>query len=832
MLRDIRFAIRQLWKSKGFTTTAVVTLALGIGANSAIFTLIHAILLKSLPVADPHQLFRLGDSENCCVIGGAQTRFSIFSYPLYTYLRGHTPEFQEMAAFQAGLEKVGVRRAGAPASEPFTDQFVSGNYFTMFGLRPFAGRLLSPADDARGAPPVAVMSYRAWQQRYAGDLSVIGSTFIIDGAAFTISGIAPAGFFGDTLRLDPPDFWMPLADEPPARRQNSLLDRADQHWLYIIGRVKPGAHVAAIETEVNLELRQWFLANGWAASGNGQRELERQHIALAPAGGGVAQMKQDYEHELRLLMGITAFVLLIACANLANLQLARAASNLAQISIRVAIGARRFHLIRQTLIESLILAVAGGAAGLFLGAEMAALLMRLAFGTRTFIPIETAPSLPVMGFTFLAALAAGVIFGVAPAWSASRADPAIALHGAGRSTGHTSLPQKSLVVLQAALSLVLVAGAGLMVETLRNLQNQQFGFRVEGSMVANVNAGFSGYSADRLSAIYGDIDRRLRQIPGVREVGLALYSPMSGNNWQSGVTLQEHPGQMVSPAWDRVSPGFFPAVGFRVLHGRIFDDRDSPYTTRAAVVNQAFADRYFPNEDPLGKRFGLGGVEYSADYEIIGVVSNVLFRNPRHPDPHPMFFLPLRQFPKGAGRSNIIHNIVLRTAGAPPDLTAQIQRAFAAADLNLTLVDVVPMAQQLSDLLTQERLIARLAACFGLLALLLASVGLYGVTAYAVSRRTREIGVRTALGATPARIVGMVLSGAMTQIGIGLAIGIPGALAAGRVLGDQLYGVKTSDPMVLSAAAAAILACAVLAGFIAALRAAGIDPVRALRAER
>jgi len=363
MTRDVRLALRGLLKSKGFALTSILTLALGIGANSGMFTLINALMLKSLPVADPARLVRLGDGDNCCVIGGMQGRFSIFAYPLYTYLRDHTPEFEEMAAFQAGggMRKVGVRRQGATVSEALVEQFVSGNYFSMFGIRPFAGRLLTPADDQQGAAPVVVLSYRSWQH-FAG-APLIGSTLLIDGAAFTIAGIAPPGFFGDTVRPDPPDFWLPLNSEPYAQHANSLLAHTDDHWLYIIGRLKPGAQTAAIEPEVNVELRQWFLANDPPQSERERQNFERQHITLAPAGAGVASLRQHYEDDLRLLLYITALVLLIACANLANLQLARGASNAMQNSIRSALGASQFRLIRLMLAESVALAVAGGAAG-------------------------------------------------------------------------------------------------------------------------------------------------------------------------------------------------------------------------------------------------------------------------------------------------------------------------------------------------------------------------------------------------------------------------------------------------------------------------------------
>ena len=836
MFHDIRLAVRQLAAAKGFTITAMVTLALGIGANTGIFTLVHTLMMKSLPVADPQRIIRIGDGDNCCVLGGLQGRFSVYSYPLYRYLREHTPEFEDMSAFQAGIDKVGVRRAGANVSEPFVDQFVSGNYFTLFGLRPFAGRLIAPSDDARGVAPVAVMSYRAWQQHFGGDPSIVGAAFIIEGAPFTVIGIAPPGFFGAGLRPDPPDFWMPLATEPATHVKNSLLDEKTDHWLYVFGRAKPGIHLARVEAEVNTELRQWLLANEPPATERDRQNIDKQHISLAPGGAGLAEMKENYQRDLRLLMGITGLVLLIACANLANLQLARGAAAAAQTSIRVALGAPRSRLIRQVLIESTVLAVAGGALGLLVAAETAELLIRMAFHGANYVPIDTAPSLPVLGFALLLSVATGVVFGMAPAWSASRADPAAALHGAGRSaSGRSTLPQKTLVVLQAALSLVLLAAAGLMVQTLRNLTGQQFGFQMEGAVVVDVNAGFGGYAPAKLASIYGEIDRQLRQIPGIRNVALTLYSPMSGNNWQMGATLEERPQQRgVSPSWDRVSGSFFDTIGARILRGRTFDDRDTPDATHVAVINQAFADAYFPNEDPIGKRFGLGGLKHRADYQIVGVVNTIRFRNPRGPG-RPMFFVPLLQMWKNEwddntkARSNLIESVLLRVGGRPPDLAPRIQRTLGAIDPNLTVLNVSPVSEQLGQLLSHERLIGTLAQVFGGLALILASVGLYGITAYSVARRTSEIGVRTALGATRAQVVRLILGGALAQAGIGIAVGIPAALAAGRLLADQVYGVKTSDPVILAVAIVVLGACAAVAGVIPAARASTVDPVQALR---
>jgi len=830
MGKDIRFALRQFAASKAFTVTAIVTLALGIGANTGIFTLVNALMLKSLPVADPQRIFRLGDGDNCCVIGGLQgPHFSIYSYPLYRYFKDHTPGFEEMSAFEAGVGEAGVRRAGSNVAQPLVGQYVSGNYFTLFGLRPFAGRLLAPADDLRDAPPAAVMSYRAWEQHFGGDPSMIGGVLVVDGTPFTLIGIAPPGFFGASLQPNPPDLWLPLASEPAVHGANALLDQAQNHWLYVFGRAKPGMQLGRVEAEINSELRQWMTDNPPVEEARFRKEIDKQHIALVPAGAGVAQMRENYQHDLRLLLGITGLVLLIACANLANLQLARGAAAAGQMSIRVALGAPRSRLLRQVLVESTILAIAGGTLGLLVAIETAGLLVRMAFHGARYVPIDNAPSWPVLAFAFALSIATGVVFGMAPAWSASRSDPAAALHGAGRSTsGRSSLPQKTLVVVQAALSLALLCGAGLMARTLHNLTGQQFGFQMEGTIVVDVNAGFGGYSSARLTSIYSEIDRQMRQLPGVRNVALVLYSPMSGTNWQSGVTLEERPQERVSPSWDRVSGSFFDTIGARILRGRTFDERDRPGATQVAVVNQAFAEQYFPNEEPIGKRFGLGGVEQRADFQIVGVVNTIRFRNPRAPG-RPMFFLPILQWKEKWDRSHLLHSVLLRTNGSTPGLEARVQHTLGAIDPNLTVLSVAAVSDHLEQLLGHEQLIGTLSQVFAILALILASIGLYGVTAYSVARRTSEIGVRTALGATRGHVVRLILGNALAQAGLGILVGIPLALLVGRLLAEQLFGVKSADPVILAGAAALLAACAAAAGAIPAVRAAGVDPVRALR---
>ena len=428
LIQDVRYGLRMLAKNPGFTAVAVLTLALGIGANTAIFTLVDAVMFKSLPVANPQELYRVGNGDNCCLIGGFQGNWGIYSYSLYQQFRDHTPEFSQMAAFQAGLGDLSVRRGGASQlAEAYAGEFVSGNYFTMFGVSASAGRLIAPTDDRPGAPPVAVMSYRAWQQHFGFDPSVIGATFIINTMPFTVAGIAPPGFFGDTLRPDPPDFWLSLSTEPALNGQNSVLNHAELHWLYIIGRLKPGAQPASVQSELTAEVQHWQGAQPDLTAQN-RSELGKQHIVLAPGGGGVALLQAISATGLRLLMATSGLVLLIACANIANLMLARGAARRTETAIRSALGAPRRRLIRQMLTESILLAVLGGAAGLIVAWSGARAILQIAFRGAGYVPISPNPSLPVLGFAFAVSLVTGIIFGVAPAWVASRCDDEESAH--------------------------------------------------------------------------------------------------------------------------------------------------------------------------------------------------------------------------------------------------------------------------------------------------------------------------------------------------------------------------------------------------------------------
>ena len=844
-MQDMRVALRLLRNSPGFALTVILTIALGIGANTAIFTLVHAVLLKSLPVADPKTLYRVGDKDDCCVNGGFindDGDFDLFSYDLYLHIRDTTPEFEQLAAMQSGSNTMSVRRGSEPAKAQRT-QFVSGNFFTTFGIGPFAGRMLSMADDTAGAAPVVVMSYQAWQSEYGGDPSIVGSTIFMQGHPVTVVGIAPPGFFGDRIRPSPPAIWMPLSIEPLIDGDNALLHVKPSNWLYAVGRVKAGAAIGPLQARISNNLRLWLATVDDYTRNGGSTEIAKQHVVITPGGAGIQNLQQETGKGLYLLMIISALVLLVACANIANLLLARGATRKAETSIRVALGAARGRLIRQMLTESVLLACLGGLASLAVAYAGTRTILALAFPDAHNIPIQANPSLPVLGFAFSLSLATGVVFGIVPAWITSHADPAEALRGANRSTrDRGALPQKGLIVFQAALSLVMLVSGGLLTKTLRNLEHQNFGLQTANRYVVHIDPAGAGYTPEKLTALYQRLEQQFGAIPGVQSVGLALYSTLEGNNWGEEVFVEGRPDPGPNPhlgsSWDRISPRFFETVGQPVIRGRGFTDADTATSQFVAVVNQAFVKKFFPKEDPIGRHFGVFQQKYSGSFEIVGIVADAKYTNPRDVV-RPMYFRPLTQILKATtpnevmaeGRSLYINSITLRFNTAPQNVDTLVRRTLAEIDPNLTIEDLRSLDYQVSGNFNQERLIARLTMLFGLLALTLAGVGLYGITSYAVARRTSEIGLRMALGADRGKVVQMVMRGAFTQVGLGLLIGIPVALLGGRYMADQLYGVKPYDPVSLGIAVVVLMAAAAVAGFIPARRAASIEPVEALRTE-
>ena len=480
VIAHLRYAIRQFRHSPVFTVTAVLTLAIGIGGTTAIFSLMHAIMLRSLPVADPASLYRIGEGNDCCMEGGPQDTWGMYSYPLFERLQQNLPEFEEIAAFQSGPGDMSVRRQSEQVSAARNTEYISGNYFSTFGIKPFAGRLMSAEDDQPSAAPVAVLSYRTWQMQYGADPSVLGSTFVIEGHAFTVIGITPPGFYGETLRANPPDLWVPLQQEPLLRGSSSLLHQPITAWLRVIGRAKPGANLQPVGPRLTTLLRQWMKNDAgyppnWASAI--EQSLPNQFIKVVPAGSGVAEMKEDYGRSLQILLAVCGLVLLIACANVANLLLARAAARRSQTAVRLAIGASRRQIISQALTESVLLSLLGGVAGLLVSIAATRLLIHIAFRNATMMPVNIVPSLPVLAFAIALSLITGILFGTAPAWFATRTQPIEALRGAGRSTkDQGSFTRKALLIAQATISVVLVAGAIMLARSLGNLEHQNLGF--------------------------------------------------------------------------------------------------------------------------------------------------------------------------------------------------------------------------------------------------------------------------------------------------------------------------------------------------------------------
>jgi predicted permease len=841
-MQDVRYALRQLRKTPGFTITVLLTLALGIGANAAIFTIVNSLLLRNLPVADPKMLVRLGNENDCCVNAGTRDsgNYSLFSTDAYEELKKSIPEFEELAAMQAGFgyRPVTVRRDGpSTQARSVMGEFVSGNYFRTFGLQPRAGRLLTDADGSKGAPMTAVMSYQTWQRDYAGDGSVIGGTFWVNTMPVTVVGIAPEGFYGDRMTSTPPDFYLPIESVTLLANVSYVHDPRVQ-WLYIVGRVKPRVEMKSLQEKVSTVLRQALAPNKDYSSEKGKALLAKVHVVLTPAGSGIQAMQEQYSSQLHLLMWIAGLVLLIACANIANLLLVRGMGRRTELSVRTALGAKRARIIRQLLTESVVLSIMGGIAGLAVAYAGAQMLLKLAFPDAQSLPIQASPSLPVVGFACGLSLLTGVLFGVAPAWLAARAEPADALRSGARTTASgASRLQRSLVVLQAALSLVLLIGAGLFSQSLSKLQHTDLKLDARNRYVVHINPQGAGYSTSQLEALYRNMEQAFHALPGVERVGITTYTPMEDDNWSEGIQVQGKPDQDKSASWVKANAEYFDSVGTHVLMGRGIGPQDTSASPAVALVNQSFVKEFFKDgSNPIGQHFGSPGPTSPGDFEIVGVVEDTAYTSVYWKN-HSMFFVPIMQRPASEKQpidqdiSLYAGAVVLQTARPMDDMERLARSTLASINPNLAVVKFQTLDQQIADRFTQERLVARLTVLFGGLALLLATIGLYGVTAFTVARRTSEIGIRMALGAERLGVIAMVMRGAVVQILIGLAIGIPVALVCVRFVKAQLYEISSADPPIVGGAILTLGIAAFIAGIIPAQRAASIDPVQALRAE-
>jgi predicted permease len=839
LLEGIRYAVRQFRNSPGFTATATLTLALGIGATTAIFTLVHSVLLKSLPVARPEELWRIGNVEHCCVNDALQNNWSLFSYEQYRLFKQNTPGFVELAAFQAGPRLIGVRRGNQP-SEPFSSEFVSGNYFSTFGISPYAGRLSTEQDDTKGAPVVAVMSFRTWQEKFGKDPSVLGGQFSVNSQPVTIIGIAPPGFFGDQIRSNPPAFWIPLAAESIIEPSYSLMNEPSWNWLNLIGRIQPGASPAALEAQMQVELRQFLMTPLAKVDPRNKPRIPQQTLHLSAGGGGVQTMRNEYHDGLNLLMTVSGFVLLISCANLANLMMVRATARKQQISVRSALGATRSTLVRQAFTESVVLGAIGGIVGIATAFAATRLILVLAFGNE-YVPIHATPSLPVLAFASGASLLSALLFGIAPAWMTANTNPIEAMRGSSRSTGgrNTAWGQKSLVVAQVALSLSLLAASGLLIRSLDNMRRQNFGFDTANRYILNINPQMAGYKPAQLPALYRQIQDTLSKVPGV-ELSFSLYTPMDGeHNWGDKVFIEgEAPPPPGTPGvlFVRVAPGYFDAIGTHLLEGRAFTEQDLPTTRTVAVVNHLFETTYFNDGHALGKHFS-NNKEHPGVFEIVGVTEDTNYWGPTS-KMRPMYFLVQGQtahiddprYQVFEDSSQFLNAIVVKTKTRElQELDVQLRRGLSGINPDLAVTNFQSFAAQVDTNFTQQVMIAKLTSLFGILAMVLASIGLYGVVAYSVERRTSEIGVRMALGADRRNVITLILRSAFVQVGIGIVIGLLVAVFGGRVMASKLFGVTPHDPLVFAVTILVLVVAAFVAGIIPARRAAKTEPILALR---
>jgi macrolide transport system ATP-binding/permease protein len=838
VMRDLRYSARVLRRSPGFTAVAIITLALGIGATTAIFTLINAVLLKSLPVRNPAELVILGDGKSSGV-GTAPVgkSFSLFSFDLYKRLRD--PEiFDGLCAFQSGASDVSVRR------RPAVTKLVSGNYFAVLGVNAALGRTIAPDDESPSSPPVAVVSYRYWKDALGGDRSVIGSSVDVNRLPVKLIGVAPPEFYGETLQPDPPSLWLPLSVNRLLNPERILLDAPDQHWLYLAGRLRPNISKQQAQVRLTAALQNWLLTR---EGSSGQRaEIARSYIELTPGGSGIRHMQQYYSQTLRLLLGFSGIVLLITCANIANLLLARGAARGAESSVRLALGASRARLVRQSLTESVVLAIAGGALGLEAASQSTKLLIAVAFRGTGYVPIQTSPDIRVLAFTLAVSCLTAIGFGLLPAL---RTSSGIASAARGASAGikgsalsrRRFLPGNVLTTVQLALSLVVLAGAASFARSLANLSSQRLGFDREHVLIVNVDPAGAGYDYNRLGPLYRRLESRLNLLPEVKSASFSYYSPFNHCCWSFSIAVDGYvpkPNERRGALLNRISPRYFETLGTKLLHGRTFDERDTRTAERVAVVSEAFVRYFFPNENPLGKRIGIGDDEKGrGDIEITGVVADAKYDDPAEEAPS-MVFLPLLQSKRGASDSgtgedeaNFIRSIEVRAAGNPAAIAGRVRQTLAEIDPDLPVFRVDTLSSYTGQMLNQQNVIADLAGFFGILALVLTCVGLYSLTAWMVERRTSEIGVRVAMGASRGRVVAMILREAWIQCAVGILIGVPAAFAAIRLIASQLYGVSPTDPASSVAAALVLILCITVAGYLPARRASRLEPTVALRYE-
>ena len=864
--QDLRYGLRMLAKNPSFTAVAVLSLALGIGANTAIFSLIDAVLLKMLPVQNPQQLVLLDwashgwpndimhrlsgnmDRDN----SGRFTSTS-FSYPAYEQIRARNQAFSSVMALAGNESELNVGYNGEPGRAQ--GQLVSGTFFPTLGVQPVLGRALTPDDDRIGASPTAVISYGYWERRFGRDPAILGRTITVNSVPVSIVGVSPPEFYG----VQPGravEVWLPLHTQPrvephwspgppeeeagkaPQPAAASLFEARDNWWVLIMGRLKPGVSEQQARAELDGILQQSMAAAVKPAT----KAETIPHLGVESGSKGLDYLRGEFSKPLFVLMTVVALVLLIACANVANLLLARATSRQKEIAVRLAIGARRQRVVRQLLTESVLLAALGGVVGLLLAYWGTDLLVALIASGREPISLSVTPDLRVLGFTAAVSVLTGILFGLSPALRGTRVDLTPALkesagNMAGASYGKRTLRLglgKALVVAQVALSLLLLVGAGLFVRTLTNLENVNMGFNQRNLLLFGINPTEDGYESQRLADFYQELARRLEALPGVRAVTMSSNTPIGGGVSISGVSIQgytpkpgepgEENGQLQTYV-NQVGPRFFETMEIPLIIGRGIGGGDTARAPKVAVVNERFVRQYLGGGNPLGRRFGFGDKKTSGDIEIVGVAADAKYNDLRKEAP-PTVYMPSLQ-EKFLGPTNF----EVRTAGDPLAMVSAVRRVAQGLDANLALYRVHSEVEQINQAVFQERLFARLTTFFGMLAAVLASLGVYGVMAFAATQRTREIGIRMALGASRREILQMVLRETLLLVAIGIAIGIFVALGASRLIATLLYGLRPTDPLTIAAATLLMIAAAGLAGYLPARRASYADPMVALRYE-
>jgi predicted permease len=832
LVQDLRYAVRQLRKSPAFTAVAIVTLALGIGANTAIFTVVNGLLLKMLPVRDPQQLVVIGDPTRAQQRSNGTPRTDVFSYPLYKELRDRNAVFNGLCA-AASDHHIGVEAGqGQLPDEKIFGRMVSGNYFAVLGLEPAAGRLLSDADDTtEGANPVVVLSYEYWQRKFALSSAILGKDIRLNGNPFNVIGVAPAGFVGDVVG-EQMALFVPLSMQPQIVRGHHWRNAGNSSWLSLIGRLKPDLSPAQAEANLNTVFRQVQKGDyGAALSSDDRNAIRDAHISVAKGGGGVSSLRGDYRIPLLLLMGIVGLVLLIACVNVANLLLSRAASRSREIALRLAVGANQRRLLQQLLTESVLLGLLGGMAGSLLAIWGVRLLVEL-LGSDTTLPL--APDWRVLAFTITISLLTGIAFGIIPALQSLRVRVLPGLKDANRATpapGSRFTLGKSLIAGQVALSLLVLFSAGLLVRSLQKLMTQNFGYERNHLVIARLDPTGAGYTTENMKLLAQQLVARLMEAPGVRAVTYSTNGLFAGTESGDAIIV---PGFNASRPSDRnamedyVGPDYFSVVGIPIFAGRGIEAQDTAASTRVAVVNEAMAKRYFAGQNPIGRQFQIDDPDWlPRPITIVGISHDAKDHSSGiRDDVKPRFYLAFQQTP-----DPIQIVLEVQVSGAPSNALSNVLAQIKASDPRLPISFIQTLDSLVTDSAGNQIALAKLSTFFAGLALLLACVGLYGVMSYTVARRTREIGVRMALGARRVDVLQLVLRESMLLVAIGLATGIPLALASTRILHSFLFGLKSTDPVSLIAVIVLLGMVAAVAGFIPARRAARINPMVALRYE-